>query len=230
MMKKYSKVKDSCIPWIGNIPEKWDVQRLKFSTNFELSTVDRHEFDEEIPVSICHYPQVYNNEKINSNTVLEKGTCTKKELEKFQLKKDDVIITKDSETPDEIGVPVYIEENMKDAVCGYHLAQLVTDKKQLLGEYLFRFLQSSYANVYFKTQANGVTRYGLGKDSIWNLKILIPPLEEQHQIINFLKNKLNRINSLISNNKLKHEVLFQYQQSLITSAVTGKIDVRGAVA
>jgi len=85
-MKAYPKMKNSGIKWIGNIPEKWDVKRLKFTTKFDLSTVDRHEYDNEIQVSISHYPQVYNNEKITTQTELPKGTCNQKELEKFRLK------------------------------------------------------------------------------------------------------------------------------------------------
>ena len=109
-----------------------DVKRLKFITKFKLSTVDRHENNDGLKVSICHYPQAYNNEKIVKDTELSIGSCNKKELKKFQLKKDDVLITKDSETPDDIGVPVYIAEDLKNAVSGYHLAHLVTNKKKIL--------------------------------------------------------------------------------------------------
>ena len=137
-------MKDSGVEWIGEIPEHWEARKLKFTTKFENSTIDRHVYDDEIPVSICHYPQVYNNETISLKTELPKGTCNQKEFENFRLKKDDVLITKDSETPDDIGVPVYILDNFKNSVCGYHIAQLSTDKNQLLGGFLFRFIQLVY--------------------------------------------------------------------------------------
>ncbi len=229
-MKKYPNTKDSGLDWIGEIPKHWDVKRLKFTTKFDLSTVDRHEFDDEIPVSICHYPQVYKNETISLKTELPKGTCNEKEFEKFRLKKDDVLITKDSETPNDIGVPVYIQDDFENAVCGYHIAQLETNKKELSGVYLFRYLQSNFANAYFETEANGVTRFGLGKDSISNLKILIPSLMEQKQITKFLDKGITKINSLMYRNKVQHEILSEYRLSLISSAVTGKIDVREAIA
>ena len=89
--KTYPKMKDSGIDWIGNIPEEWKIRRLKFTTKFDLSTVDRHENDKEIKVSICHYPQVYNNEKITDSTQLSSGTCNQKEIEKFRLKKSCLI-------------------------------------------------------------------------------------------------------------------------------------------
>ena len=48
--------------------------------------------DDEQKVFVCHYPDVYNNEKITSSTSLNSGTCTINEIEKFRLKKDDVLI------------------------------------------------------------------------------------------------------------------------------------------
>ena len=66
--KQYQKYKDSGIEWIEEIPEHWEVKKLKFVANFDNSTVDRHVYDDEIPVSICHYPQVYNNETISLKT------------------------------------------------------------------------------------------------------------------------------------------------------------------
>jgi len=139
-------MKNSGIEWIGKIPAKWNVKRLKYTTKFDLSTVDRHEHDDEVKVSVCHYPQVYNNEKITATTELSSGTCSNKELEKFRLKKSDVLITKDSETPEEIGLPTYVVNDFDKAVCGYHIAQLSTDKKQLSGNFLFRFIQSDIVN------------------------------------------------------------------------------------
>ena len=223
-MKKYSKMKDSQMDWVENIPAKWDMKRLKFTTKFNLSTVDRHEYDDEIHVSICHYPQVYKNEKITKQTKLSTGTCNQKELEKFGLKKDDVLITKDSETQDDIGVPVYVEDSLDKTVCGYHIAQLSTNKKQLLGSFLFRFIQSDIVNSYFETEANGVTRFGLGKDSINNLKILLPSLSEQGLISDFLEKNISVIFKQISKNQKLIEILKNKRAVIIKKIVTKGLD------
>ena len=228
--KQYQKYKDSEVEWIEEIPEHWEVKKLKFVANFDNSTVDRHVYDDEIPVSISHYPQVYNNETISLKTELPKGTCSQKEFENFRLKKDDVLITKDSETADDIGVPVYILDDFSGAVCGYHIAQISTDKNQLFGGFLFRFIQSSNVNAYFETEANGVTRYGLGKDSISNLIVPLPPKLVQEQIYDFLQNETTQFDDLISKSQSQINFLQEKRQTLITSAVTGKIDVRNGVA
>jgi type I restriction enzyme, S subunit len=223
-------MKDSGVEWIGEIPEDWEVKKLKFVANFNNSTVDRHVHDDEIPVSISHYPQVYHNETISLKTKLSEGTCSQNEFENFRLKKDDVLITKDSEAADDIGVPVYILDDFSDAVCGYHIAQLSTDKNQLFGGFLFRFIQSSNVNGYFETKANGVTRYGLDKDSISNLIIPLPPKLVQEQIYDFLQNKTTQLDELIAKSKTQITLLEEKKQALITAAVTGKIDVRDTVA
>ena len=222
-------MKDSGVEWIGRIPKHWEVKKLKFVANFDNSTVDRHVYDDEIPVYISHYPQVYNNEIISLKTKLSKGTCSQKEFENFRLKKDDVLITKDSETADDIGVPVYILDNFSDAVCGYHVAQISTNKNQLFGGFFFRFIQSSNVNSYFETEAHGITRYGLGKDSISNLILTIPPKEEQEEIYDFLQKQTTQLDELIAKSKAQVTLLEEKRQALITAAVTGKIDVRNSV-
>jgi len=225
--KRYPKYKDSGVEWIGEIPEGWEVKKLKFVANFDNSTVDRHVYDDEIPVSISHYPQVYNNETISLKTELPKGTCSQKEFENFRLKKDDVLITKDSETSDDIGVPVYILDDFSDAVCGYHIAQLSTDKNQLFGGFLFRFIQSSNVNGYFETEANGITRYGLGKDSISNLIIPLPPrdpIDEQEQIYDFLQKQTTQFDELIAKSKAQITLLEEKRQATINQAVTKGLD------
>jgi len=219
-------MKDSGIEWIEEIPEEWIIKRLKFISRFDPSSVDRHQNEGELQVLICHYPEVYKNEKITKTTPLSEGSCNQQEFKKFRLKKDDVLITKDSETPDDIGVPAHVEDDMENAVCGYHLTQISSDKNQILGSFLFRFLQSSFANAYFEICANGVTRFGIGKDSIGSIVIPLPTIVEQKSIILFLDIQIGRINSLIKKTEIQIEKLQEFRQSLISDVVTGKIDAR----
>lgn len=219
-------MKDSGVEWLGEIPEHWEVAKLKYNATISFSSVDRHEYKEEMNVSICHYPDAYKNDKINSQTILSTGTCTELEFEKFQLKKNQVIITKDSESANDIGVPTYVEETLENAVCGYHLAILEPQSNRIHGEFLFRFIQTSNVAIYFENNSNGVTRFGLGKPKIENLFVVIPSIEEQLLIAKFINNQLELIENSISKIKSVIEKLQNYRQSLISEAVTGKIDVR----
>ena len=90
-------------------------------------------------------------------------------------------------------------------------------------------IESDRTRRYFEVNSNGITRYGLGKSSIENLLLPIPPDSEQRQITNFLDLKTKQIDELITAEQRKIELLKEYRQSLISEAVTGKIDVRNEV-
>ena len=221
------EMKPSGVEWIGEIPAHWEIKRLKYVAKILPSNVDKHIYPDEIQVRLCNYTDVYYNDYITVDTVLKNGSCKKSEFAKFVLRKGDIIITKDSETPDDIGVPTYVKDDLDNVVCGYHLTMI--RPLACRGEFIFRFIQSDRTRRYFEVNTNGITRYGLGKPSIENLLLPIPPDSEQTQIANFLDCKTQQIDELVSAEQRKIELLKEYRQSLISEAVTGKIDVRNEV-
>ncbi len=77
--------------------------------------------------------------------------------------------------------------------------------------------------------ANSATTPIVNKSTFVNINICVPPLNEQTQIANFLDQKTEQIDELIAAEHQKIELLKEYRQSLISEAVTGKIDVRNEV-
>ena len=221
------EMKPSGVEWIGEIPAYWEIKKLKYIAKILPSNVDKHIYPDEIQVRLCNYTDVYYNDYITVDTVLKKGSCKEREFTKFVLRKGDVVITKDSETPDDIGVPTFVKDNLDNVVCGYHLTMI--RPYACRGEFIFRFIQSDRTRRYFELNSNGITRYGLGKPSIENLLLPIPTDSEQCQIANFLDHKTEQIDDLITAELRKIELLKEYRQSLISEAVTGKIDVRNEV-
>lgn len=220
-----AKMKPSGIDWIGDIPEEWKVKRLKYISNTRVSNVDKKSED-EIPVKLCNYVDVYKNEFIDEKIDFMVATATRGQLDAFELKKGDVILTKDSETPDDIGVPSYVSlDDTKDIVCGYHLAISTPNSAILSGKYLFRLLQSSIFRSYFEVHSNGITRFGLDTYSIFNADIPLPSLSEQHVIADFLDRETAKIDEIIKKVEIQIEKLQEYRQSLISNTVTGKIKV-----
>ena len=226
-MRRYPEYKESGVEWVGKIPTHWEVKRLKYVAKILPSNVDKHIYPDEVQVRLCNYTDVYYNDYITVDIVLEKGSCKESEFTKFVLRKDNVIITKDSETPDDIGVPTFVKDDLDNVVCGYHLTMIRPFSCR--GEFIFRFIQSDRTRRYFELESNGITRYGLGKPSIENLLLPIPTDSEQLQITNFLDHKTEQIDELISTEQQKIKLLKEYRQSLISEAVTGKIDVRNEV-
>ena len=222
------EMKPSGVEWIGEIPKHWRVNRLKYTSNIVASYVDKHINPDEIQVDLCNYTDVYYHEKIDSSIDFMRGSCNQDEYERSLLKKGDVIITKDSESADDIGVPTFTQEELTNVVCGYHLS-IIRPLNEVDGKFLFRFIQSKRTGRYFEVNATGITRFSLGKSIIENLSTLLPPLSEQRTIANFLDHKTQQIDKLIAAEHRKIELLTEYRQSLISEVVTGKIDVRNEV-
>ena len=199
--------------------DNWEWKPLKYIFNYSLSSVDRKIKDEELNVHICHYPDVYKNEKISDKDTLNKGTCTEFELENFKLMKGDILITKDSEDPKDIGIPCLVENDLIDSVCGYHIGILRTNEN-IEREFYFRYIQSTDVKDYFFCESKGITRFGLGKSSVENLKIPILSIQEQKIISQYLDKKTKQIDSLIEKIEKKIELLKEQKTALINQCVT----------
>ena len=101
---------------------------IKAVAQYSVSNVDKHSLDDQEQVRLCNYTDVYKNESITLNMDLMRATATLEEISKFHLEVDDVVITKDSESWNDIAIPAYIAETSDDLVCGYHLA-IIRPKK-----------------------------------------------------------------------------------------------------
>ncbi len=219
------KMKDSGIEWIGKIPEHWDIVKLKWLSEIELSNVDKKTVKGEEPVLLCNYVDVYYNNIITLDLDFMDATAKKEEINKFSLKEDDVIITKDSEDPNDIAVPTWVSQTMGNVLCGYHLAH-IRPKPALSGKYLLYCLLSTRFQEQFHSLAYGVTRYGILKGDIENSLFNLPPFYEQVEISEYLTKVDKKIESIVCQIKDQITKLKEYRESLIYEAVTGKIDLR----
>ena len=217
--------KDSGVEWLGVVPTHWEERDLKHKSDVIPSNIDKKSKDGEKQVWVCNYMDVYKNEFITADLEFLKATASDKQIDKLTLLKGDVILTKDSEDYNDIAIPALVKEDMKRTVCGYHLT-LIRPHHDLDGGYLFRLLQADVFNTHFKVMAKGVTRFGLSTDAFTKLKILLPPLSEQHRIVEYIETETTRIDQEISILEREIELLAEYRQALISEAVTGKIDVR----
>ncbi len=153
-----------------------------------------------------------------------KATATELELHKFQLKKGQVIITKDSEDPRDIGIPAFVGEDMPDVVCGYHLTVIEAHDFDL-GRYIFRTLQGDLAKAHLFVSAPGVTRFGLSQGSIGDIPIVLPPPASIAQVVDFLDEQSTRFDTLKSKINEAIDLLREKRTALISAAVTGKITI-----
>ena len=225
-LKSYQELKESGVLWLGKVPAHWEVRRLRNVTELRVSNVDKHTKEGETPVRLCNYVDVYKNDRIRSGMPFVAATATADELERFRLRSGDVLITKDSEAWDDIGVPALVQEIDDDVVSGYHLALLRSDAGHLNGEFLYRAMQNRGVAYQFHVRANGVTRYGLSHEAIKSVRLPVPPLPEQAAIVRFLDHADRRIRRYIRAKQKLIKLLEEQKQAIIHQAVTGQINVR----
>ncbi len=156
----YCTYKPSGVQWLGDMPEHWEVRRLRTVADMRVSNVDKHTMEDEFPVRLCNYVDVYKNDRITVAMPFMNATASWDEIKRFRLEPGDVLITKDSEAWDDIGVPALVTEAADDLLSGYHLA-ILRPFREIIGPYLARALQSKAVAYQFHVRANGVTRYGL---------------------------------------------------------------------
>lgn len=217
--KPYPAYRDSGVEWIGRVPEHWDVMRLRHAASFKNSNVDKKTYDGQESVSLCNYTDVYYNEFITSDLPFMQATASAPEVKQFSLKRGDVLITKDSEDPTDIGIPSLVAEDLNGVICGYHLTMIRGDDFDT-ARLLHRIIQSHPTQAHFFVEAPGITRYGLGQDAIGNLRCCLPPRIERSQIANRLDRETARIDALIAKKTEFIELLAKKRQALITHAVT----------
>jgi type I restriction enzyme S subunit len=166
--------------------DTWDMTRLADMADIRVSNVDKKSDLAEIPVRLCNYMDVYLNTYVTRHLDFMDATATPSEIERFTLRRGDVVITKDSETPDDIGIPAVIAEDIERLICGYHLALIRPDPARLDSIYLTKQLATARVARFFAQKATGSTRYGLPTSAIETLTIPTPPLPEQIRIAEVL--------------------------------------------
>ena len=151
----------------------------------EISGVDKKMKDGEKEIHLCNFVDVYYNWAITTAQYdsFMLATARPNEISKFQLKKGQVALTKDSETRDDIGIPTYIGNDFDDVILGYHCALITPNKNVLDGRYLNALLHTDYAKKYFACNASGSgQRYALSAEALNSFPVPVIPLQEQKRI------------------------------------------------
>jgi len=232
-MKKYNYY-NTGYEFMGEMPNHWQLAKIKNEFKVIPSNVDKKVNDDEINVKLCNYVDVYYNQFITLNIPFMEATATKGEIDKFQLKSGDVLITKDSEDPFDIGVPAIIDEVEPKLLCGYHLSLIRTTNKKILGEFLYWALMDKAIVSQLYREATGVTRWAIASRHIKNCIIPFPPIQEQEAICKYLRKTWLNIGRIIKikfgNSKINGDedeanqlkLIIDYRDSLIHECVTGK--------
>ena len=205
------EMKPSGVEWIGEIPKHWKIEKIKHVATLvsEKSTPET----DAIKIS----PE---NVESKTGKVLDFYSSYDSSGVKFQV--GDVLFNK---------IRVYLNKVVFAEYDGYSLGEMIVMRPSLqgMGKYLFYLMLSSRFIEYCDSLSYGAKMPRTAVDDILNAQIPITSDKEQRQIVNFLEGKTKQIDELITAEQRKIKLLKEYRQSLISEAVTGKIDVRGEV-
>jgi len=220
----YPAYRESGVPWLGRVPAGWGVRRLRFLADIRPSGVDKHSLEGELPVRLCNYVDVYKNDRITDALAFLEATATPAEIERFALRAGDVLITKDSETPDDIAAAALVEPSAAGVVCGYHLALLRPVAGAISGAFLFWVFKAPETLAQCSVRAQGITRLGLSTGAIGDVWLPLPPPAEQRAIAAFLDRECGKIDALVAEQERLIALLKEKRQAVISHAVTKGLD------
>jgi len=212
-LKPYPAYKDSGVPWLGKVPEHWEVRRTKtlFQSRKQLNTDGS-----ETNVLSLTLRGVVSNDPDNPEGLVPKDYKT------YQIfEKDDLVFK------------LIDLENIRTSRVGlvheHGIMSPAYVRLTLSGIGDIRFYYQQFFDLYLRCIYNQIgegVRSTIGWSDLANVRILAPPLPEQTAIVRFLDYMDRQIRRSIRAKQKLIKLLEEYRQALIHHAVTGKIDVR----
>ena len=222
MYKKYEHMKESGIEWIGEIPEHWLIDRIKYSSYVKgrigWQGLRADEFIDEGPYLITGMH--FNNDSIDWEKCYHISDERYNEAPEIHVRKGDILITKDGT----IGKIVHIKSLPGKASLNSHLLLIRPLKGSYIQRHLFWYLSSQSFKDYAISHQTGTTFGGITQEKVVNLRYTLPPLPEQQAIAAFLDRETARIDTLIDKKERLIALLKEKRQALITRAVTKGLD------
>ncbi len=214
-MKRYSKYKDSGVEWIGEIPEKWELFKIKHTCEVSNIQISQTELNGK---QVIHYSipnvqeyregQIEDGEDIDSSKIIVTGGEVL--FSKLNPRKGTACIVKNNDRFMQVCSGEFITMIPKTTIPEFHL-----------------FIVSSSSFIQFiDSQVESVTRshQRVRPDNFLSSLIPIPPISEQQQIVTYLDQKTALIDHIISTSEKKIELLKEKRIATINHAVTKGIN------
>jgi type I restriction enzyme S subunit len=223
--KKYPEYKDSGVEWIGEIPENWEVIRLKNILICNDGGIWGEKFDDEGTV-VLRSTEVGLD---GSWKIVEpaRRNIPPKDKKQYLLREGDLLVTKSSGSEQHIGKTAIVDKEVEKLKCVYsNFMQKLRVGGRFSPKLIYYFINSRLGKS--QLQYLSTTTTGLGNISATTLNSLTLPvtssLLEQESIATFLDYKTSQIDSLIADKQRLIELLEKKRSALITQAVTKGLD------
>jgi type I restriction enzyme, S subunit len=211
--KKYPKYKDSGVEWIGEIPEGWEVKKLKYSV--DLYSKKSNGNTKERP-----YVGLENIESKTGRLIPDFSTEFEGDSKEFES--GDVLFGK---------LRPYLAKAILTDFSGKCSGEILVFRgNKIKSELLHHIVLSDGFIQIVNSSTYGAKMPRAEWSMIGNILVPISPEKEQNEIYNFLEKQTTQFDELIAKSKAQITLLEEKRQALITATVTGKIDVRNMVA
>lgn len=213
------KLKDSGVEWIGEIPEHWEVKRLKYIATIVLGKMLCNE--DKGNYKLKPYLKSKNIQWLNTDiNSVDEMWFSEKEMLEYRLKKGDLILSEGGE----VGKTCIWNNELAECYIQNSAHKVTVYNENISEYYLYIFFTIGKFGV-FDSIVNRVSIGHLTKDKLSNIEIINPPKDEQQKIVEHIENLTIKIASAISLKEQEIEKMKEYKMSLVDSVVTGKVKV-----
>nr|WP_197818947.1 restriction endonuclease subunit S [Acinetobacter sp. TTH0-4]QPG01648.1 Type-1 restriction enzyme EcoKI specificity protein [Acinetobacter sp. TTH0-4] len=221
-------MKDSGVEWLGDVPEHWTVLKNRHIFNFSKGLSITKENLQESGIPCVSYGEVHSKFGFEFNPEINDMKFVSEEYLKTSknclLNSGDFIFADTSEDFEGSGNFSYLNSNSQ-VFAGYHtvIARLKSKQKPRFFAYIF---DSNAHRKQIQTQVKGIKVFSITQGILKDIYSWLPPVHEQDLIVEYLDNECKKISLLKAKQIELIEKLKEYRSSIISHAVTGKIDVR----
>ena len=221
-------MKDSGVEWLGEVPEHWTVLKNRHIFNFSKGLSITKENLQESGIPCVSYGEVHSKFGFEFNPEINDLKFVSEEYLKTSknclLNSGDFIFADTSEDFEGSGNFSYLNSNSQ-VFAGYHtvIARLKSKQKPRFFAYIF---DSNAHRKQIQTQVKGIKVFSITQGILKDIYSWLPPVHEQDLIVEYLDNECKKISLLKAKQIELIEKLKEYRSSIISHAVTGKIDVR----
>jgi Restriction endonuclease S subunits len=214
------KMKDSGVDWIGEIPEGWEVDRLKYVSHINKEKLD----DNTDPNFKLNYLDISNVDSEGDIFQIEEQYFEDAPSRARRIpKENDTII---STVRTYLKAIAYLEKTPRDLIVSTGFAVLEPFKK-FIPKYLFYAVTSEKFIQRVIADSKGVAYPAINPPELGQIYVIVPSKSEQQKIVDYLDKATSKIDKTIKLIENKIKLLEEYKKSLIHHTVTGKMDVRG---
>ena len=226
----HAPLRDSGIPWLGEIPAHWAAERLKFHIDHieqgwspQCEAVAAGPEDWGVLKAGCVNGDAFDPEE---NKRLPDHEAPLRELE---VRSGDVLMSR-ANTTELLGSTAIVGDVRPHLLLSDKLYRLHVDTARLFKRLLVYYLRTPAGRFDFERTATGASNsmQNINQEVVRNVWIPVPPLDEQHFIVAYIASETARLDKLGAATERTIALLKERRSALIAAAVTGQIDVGAA--